>query len=103
MSFGGIARLIPGGVQSLDRNPAAFLSFRGRPKKKKPLTLPAAGRTFEKVLFLFETVPVLSSAEETSCILESLQQSFEEFCCQNNLCKGSVQTLTASFQFFFFF
>lgn len=75
MSFGGMAWLTPGGVLSLDRNPAAFLSSGGRQNHD----VPGSRENFLEILSVFETLPVLSSAKKTSSILESLQQSFEEF------------------------
>lgn len=71
------------------------------PWQTKTMTFPAAGRPFEEVLFLFETVPVLSSAEKTSWILESLQQSFEKFAVRIIYARGVCRHLQHLFSSFF--
>lgn len=92
MSFGEMAWLTPGGVLSLDRNPAAFLSSCGRQNRRSP----AAERELLRG-FVSETVPVLSSDEDTNSILESLQQFFEEFAVRIMYARDVLQALTASF------
>lgn len=107
-AFGGMAWLTPAGVHTLDRNPAAFLSSHGRRDRDVSLQQNfLEGFVFFFFLIslffcLFETVPVLSSAEKTSSILESLQQSFEEFAVRIIYARGvcrHLQHLFSSFSF----
>lgn len=92
-----MAWLTPGGVLSLHRSPAASLSSRDRQNRRS-----LQQRELWEVLSLFETLPVLSSTEKTSSILESLQQSFEEFAVRIIYAWGVRSYLLHLFRSFYF-
>lgn len=106
-AFGGMAWLTPAGAHTLDRNPAAFLSSHGRRDRDVSLQ-----QNFLEgfVFFFFLNIIIFLSVWNHTCSFKRRKDElypgitsaiFWRICCQNNLCEGSVQTLTASFQLFF--